>query len=183
MTNQDDEAAESGTGQAMEPASGRGGNEADPAAAVSQLQELKDRLLRALADAENARKRAERSRSEGRDNGVAEVVGSIAPALDSLDLAINIAERDDQDAEGHVAALRDGLLATRRAFLNALSKVGVQVIRAEKGEVFDPAVHEAVSAISDPDVEEGKVTETLQAGFGVGPRLIRPARVVVSAAS
>lgn len=152
-------------------------------AAASESEELRERLLRALADAENARKRADRARVEGRETGIAELVAKIVPALDSLDLAIGAASRTEEGAPPSLDALLDGLRATSRAFLDALVKVGVERISPDKGEPFDPNIHDAISARSDPETGDGLVLETLQPGYRTGSRLIRPARVVISRAS
>jgi len=147
----------------------------------ARIQELNDKLLRALADAENARKRADRARQEGRDAGIADVTAGLIPALDSLALAIDVAKQNDGDIEHYVSALVDGLHATSRAFIDALSRFGVAQIAPGKGAAFDPNFHEAVATAPDETVGPGHVIKTLQSGYMVGTRLIRPARVVLAA--
>ncbi len=152
-------------------------------APAPEVTEPNEKLLRALADAENARKRADRARSEGREAGIAELAASIIPALDSLKLAIDATRPAEQDAQSHVEAILEGLRATNRAFLSAFMKVGVNPISPAKGELFDPNLHDAIASRPDPEADEGHVLETVQSGYKVGDRLIRPARVVISAAS
>ena len=152
-------------------------------AAASDADELRERLLRALADAENARKRADRARAEGRETGIAELVSKIVPALDSLDLAIEAASRTEEGTQPSVDALLNGLRATSRAFLDALIKVGVERICPGTGEAFDPNIHDAIASRSDDETGDGLVLETLQPGYRVASRLVRPARVVISRAS
>src|SRR5690606_12967629 len=96
---------------------------------------LRDRLLRALADAENARRRADIARREGWKAGVAEVVGRLLPGLDSLDLAIRAEPAPETDG-GFARAVIEGVRAGRRELLEALDKVGVTRIEPE-GEPFD----------------------------------------------
>lgn len=149
-----------------------------------RVVDLQDRLLRALADAENARKRAERARMEGRESGISDVVSALIPALDNLELALASAA----EAAGTAGAtgepessLLAGLTATWRSFLNGLEKFGVERIYP-LGQRFDAAVHEAVAARVQPGTPPGEVIEVMQAGYRLGERLLRPARVVVSAA-
>lgn len=146
-----------------------------------KVVELQDRLLRALADADNARKRADRARGEGHRAGIADLAAAIVPALDSLDLAISThGEVSKQEAE-HPDALIEGLIATRREFVAALEKCGVQRIEP-LGEQFDATRHEAVATRADTDTSPGRILEVMQCGYTVGDRLVRPPRVVVSAA-
>ena len=152
-------------------------------AAASAADELRERLLRALADAENARKRADRARAEGRETGIADLVSKIVPALDSLDLAIEAASRTEEGTQPSVDALLNGLRATSRAFLDALIKVGVERICPGTGEAFDPNIHDAIASRSDDETGDGLVLETLQPGYRVASRLVRPARVVIARAS
>ena len=152
-------------------------------AAASDADELRERLLRALADAENARKRADRARAEGRETGIADLVSKIVPALDSLDLAIEAASRTEEGTQPSVDALLNGLRATSRAFLDALIKVGVERICPGTGEAFDPNIHDAIASRSDDETGDGRVLETLQPGYRVASRLVRPARVVIARAS
>ena len=91
-------------------------------AAASEADEMRERLLRALADAENARKRADRARAEGRESGIADLVSKIVPALDSLDLAIEAAGRTEEGTQPSVDALLNGLRATSRAFPSVRSR-------------------------------------------------------------
>lgn len=152
-------------------------------AAASEADEMRERLLRALADAENARKRADRARAEGRESGIADLVSKIVPALDSLDLAIEAAGRTEEGTQPSVDALLNGLRATSRAFLDALIKVGVERICPGTGEAFDPNIHDAISSRPDDETGDGLVLETLQPGYRVAGRLVRPARVVIARAS
>lgn len=148
--------------------------------ADSESAELQDRLLRALAEADNARKRADRSRQQGREAGIADFAAAIIPALDSLALALAALRSQERDLSAHVVALRDGLRATQREFLAAFSKFGVQPVEPKQGDPFDPACHEAVAMRSSSAVQPGEVVELLQSGYSVGNRLIRPARVVIA---
>ncbi|WP_293985147.1 nucleotide exchange factor GrpE [Sphingobium sp.] len=184
MTQQD----ESGEGDLAQPQddlqdSSRiekdGAGVGQPASEAESPNELKDRLLRALADAENARKRADSAHQVGRTAGVAEVTQGLIPALDSLDFAMTTLKPASENLEPQLQAIREGLEATRRAFLNAFARFGIELISPNAGERFDPNIHEAVTTQPGEEAEAGKVAATLQSGYRVGTRLIRPARVVI----
>ncbi|GAB4527123.1 MAG: nucleotide exchange factor GrpE [Roseibium sp.] len=153
------------------------GSEPDP-----RVAELQDRLLRALADAENARKRAERSRAEGRKEGVVEVVTALIPALDSLELALASIADAGAGTDEQKSSLLCGLVATQRSFATALEQFGIERIYPF-GERFDAALHEAVATRAQPGKQPGEVLEVMQAGYRLGERLLRPARVTVAAPS
>lgn len=169
--------------------SGEAGNE--PVADVSgvpvspaepeEVAALRDRLLRALADAENARRRADEARRQGWKSGVVEVVERLIPGLDSLDLAIRAGPSAEETGAGFARAVLEGVRAARRELLDALDKVGVTRIEPE-GERFDATAHEAVAMRPDGSGPPGRVLEVLQPGYRTVDRLIRPARVVVAQA-
>lgn len=163
--------------EALADVSGLSASPAEP----EEVAALRDRLLRALADAENARRRADIARREGWKAGVAEVVGRLIPGLDSLDLAIR-AEPAPETEAGFARAVIEGVRAARRELLEALDKVGVTRIEPE-GEPFDAQTHEAVATRPDDAGASGRVLEVLQPGYRTADRLIRPARVVVAQAS
>jgi len=167
--------AESGN----EPPADVSGLTASPAE-PEEVAALRDRLLRALADAENARRRADAARREGWRAGVVEVVGRLIPGLDSLDLAIR-AEPSAETDTSFAKAVIEGVRAARRELLEALDKVGVTRIEPE-GEPFDAKSHEAVAVRPADSGPSGRVLEVLQPGYRTADRLIRPARVVVAQA-
>jgi molecular chaperone GrpE len=137
---------------------------------------LQDRLLRALAEAENARKRAEKAGIEGRQAGMAQLLSELAPALDNLDLALE-ALAGSHEIE---TSLIEGLEATRRAINDALLKAGVKILRPSIGEDPDPNVHEIIGTVPSTESNTGQIVSVAQSGYMVGPRLVRAARVIVS---
>ena len=137
---------------------------------------LQDRLLRALAEAENARKRAEKAGTEGRQAGMAQLLSELAPALDNLDLALE-ALAGSHEIE---PSLIKGLEATRRAINDALLKAGVKILRPSIGEDPDPHVHEIIGTVPTPGSNTGQIVSVVQSGYMIGPRLVRAARVIVS---
>lgn len=147
-----------------------------PADAEAKLSDLEDKFLRALADAENARKRAARARTEGHVAGIAEAVNALLPTLDNIELALK--NRPNTDAVS-VASLFDGVEATRRVFIEGLKSLGVERLDPT-GEAFDPNTCEAMSVQEVDTAPTNTVLETVQPGYRRGDYLIRPAFVVVS---
>lgn len=140
---------------------------------------LRDRMLRALAEAENVRSQAERSIADARQFGISEFARELLTVIDNLQRTVAAAET--QPVNRHVAdsALLEGVQATLRAFLQTLERFGVQPIEA-LGKPFDPNLHEAIMEEDDPSQPPGIVTRVVENGYMLRDRLLRPARVVVS---
>jgi molecular chaperone GrpE len=129
---------------------------------------------RTQADFENYRKRVARDAVASQERGVSSLVKELLPALDNLDRALEAAAQDDP--------LLQGVRLVRSELSAALARVGIQSF-SPTGEVFDPAVHEAVAtAPQGPDgAASGTVVEVYQPGYRMGASIIRPARVLVAA--
>ena len=143
-----------------------------------EISRLTDKWKRALADAENARKRADASRAEGREHGIAVAV---APALDALSLGIEAARTSPDAEDPKIVSHLEGLRNIRTAFETGLKALGVRTI-APENTPFDPALHEAMQTQETEKTKPGQVMVLHRPGFAIGQRLIRPARVTVSAA-
>ncbi len=146
-----------------------------------RIAELTHRWKRAMAEAENARKRAETARIEGRDHGIALAIEALSPGFDALALGIEAARSGPDAKDSRVARHLEGLERIRACFETAMKALDVRVI-APKDTAFDPAHHVAIDTRAKEDVEAGKVLVLHRPGYAVGRRLIRPARVTVSAA-
>ncbi|MGR3464585.1 nucleotide exchange factor GrpE [Limimaricola sp.] len=146
-----------------------------------KLAEMTGRWKRALAEAENARKRAELARVEGRDHGVALAIEALAPGFDALALGIEAARSGPDAKDERVAQHLEGLERIRACFETAMKALGVRII-APGDAGFDPAHHEAIDTRVEDGVEAGRVLVLHRPGYAIGQRLIRPARVTVSAA-
>lgn len=136
---------------------------------------LQDRALRALADAENTRRRAERSLQDERQFAVTGLARELLPILDNLRRAIVASEQ----APSQGASLIDGVRATERLLMGVLQRVGVQRVDA-LGAPFDPSRHEAMMEVDDPSNAPGTVADVLEEGYVIHDRLLRPARVTVT---
>ena len=141
------------------------------AALQAENASLRDRLLRALAEAENTRRRADRSIEEGRQYAVADLARELLPVADSLQRALATESPDP--------ALSEGVRATERLLQAALQRVGVSRIEAQDAP-FDPAVHEAVMQVDDGTRPPGSIVQVLEDGYSIRDRLLRPAKVVVN---
>ncbi|MFN3462799.1 MAG: nucleotide exchange factor GrpE [Terricaulis sp.] len=149
----------------------------DVATLQAELAKAKDDMLRALADAENTRRRAERQAVEARAYAIDRFALDLLPIADTLQRALQTAPRDDQD-EGF-RNLLTGVELTERALIDAFERHGLKRVGA-KGEMFDPKVHQAV-AQAPGDEPAGTVQEVMQPGYILGDRTLRAAMVLVSA--
>ncbi len=151
---------------------------------VDELEALKaerdtfrDRFLRALADAENMRKRADKHRREAEIYGGSKLLRDILPVYDSLKRALETVTDEQREAG---AALLEGIELTRRELLNVFAKHGIERISPVAGDTFDPQLHEAMFEASVPGTVAGEIIEVSAEGFRLHDRLLRPARVGVS---
>ncbi|MCP5516881.1 MAG: nucleotide exchange factor GrpE [Verrucomicrobiales bacterium] len=137
-----------------------------------------NQYLRAVADLDNYRKRAARERQDAVRYANESLLGRLLPVLDSLDRALTAAEGTESGANN---ALREGVQMVRTQFLGALTEAGLEEIDAA-GQTFDPTLHEAVSTVEAPGIEEGQVVEQLRKGYRLQDRLLRAASVIVARA-
>lgn len=176
----DASSAEAGATSASEGAVDSG---ADVSARVAELEaevaDVKDRLLRAAADMQNMRKRADKERRDAETFASAKFARDILTVFDNLDQAVGYATDDLREASpGFV----NGVELTQRELLNVFAKHKIELMRPEPGDRFDPNVHEAMARIPMADVEPGAVASVMQAGFVQAGRLLRPAMVAVAMA-
>jgi molecular chaperone GrpE len=134
----------------------------------AQLAERTSDLQRLQAEYANYRKRVERDRVTVKEQAVASTLTGLLPALDAIDRA-----REHGELSGGFKSVADSLQT-------ALTRLGLTTY-GEKGDIFDPQIHEALTSIPSPDVTEDTCIEILQPGYKVGDRILRPARVAVAA--
>jgi molecular chaperone GrpE len=153
------------------------------ASLASAVGELRDKYLRAVAEADNIRKRAERDVADARAYGIAGFARDIIGVADNLSRALEAIDADARSAaQGTLKALLDGVELTRRELEKALAKQGVRPLDP-KGEKFDPHFHQAMYEIATEDVPAGSVVEVMQTGYAIGDRVLRPALVAVAKGS
>ncbi|MEO5615487.1 MAG: nucleotide exchange factor GrpE [Cypionkella sp.] len=143
----------------------------------AERDDMRDRFMRALADAENARKRGERDRREAEQYGGSKLARDMLPVYDNLKRALDAAS---EETRTQAPALIEGLELTMRELTNVLKKHGVDEINPEIGAVFDPQQHQAMFEAPLPGTKAGQIIQVLGVGFMLHDRLLRPAQVGVS---
>ena len=142
--------------------------------------EMKDRLLRTLADMENLRRRTEREIADGRAYAVTAFARDALAVGDNIRRALESIGPDwKATADAGGVALFEGVELTERELLKVLEKHGVKKLDPQ-GQKFDPNLHQAMFEVPDGSVPAGTVVQVLQSGFTIGDRILRPAMVGVS---
>jgi len=168
------------TGAETEKSAWELGPEAQIEALAAEAADLKDRLLRAVADAENTRRRAERERDETRRYAVTAFARDVLGVGDNLSRALqSIGDEARESVDATVKTLIEGVEMTQREMYNAFERHGITRIEPA-GERFDPNFHQAMFEVENPDVAAGTVIEVVAAGYKIGERVLRPAMVGVS---
>ncbi|MBE0453442.1 nucleotide exchange factor GrpE [Roseovarius autotrophicus] len=150
---------------------------ADIDALRAERDAFQDRFMRALADAENARKRSEKDRREAEQYGGSRLARDMLPVHDSLKRALETITEDQRNAS---AALVEGIELTLRELVNVFSKHGITVIDPQPGDKFDPRHHEAMFEAPVPGTRAGEIIQVSAQGFMLHDRILRPAQVGVS---
>ena len=140
---------------------------------------LKDQLLRALAETENVRKRAEREREEAVKYGITSLARDIVGIADNLKRALESLPEDSEQTDARIKSLREGVSLTQQEFETVLTRHGIERIEA-LGEAFDHNFHQAMFEVEDKDHSAGTVVQVLQQGYRIHGRLLRPAMVGVT---
>ncbi len=157
--------------------------EPHPAVVIEKLNaenvELKDRVLRTLADMENLRRRTEKEVADAKSYGVTNIARDMIAFADNLRRAIESVPAGAREAEANLKTLVEGLELTERDFLSRLARHNIKKLEPQ-GQKFDPNMHEALFEIPDPSVPNGTVMQVVEAGYSIGDRCLRPAKVGVA---
>ena len=144
---------------------------------IEQLEqknkEASDSVLRAAAEVENIRKRAERDVQNAHKFGVERFAKELLPIMDSVEQALKHEVKSDE-----AIAMKDGVEMTSKMFAEALKKFGMEILDPQ-GEKFDPNMHEAMAMFPNPEMEDDTIFEVFQKGYVLNGRLVRAAKVVV----
>ena len=175
----DEHIATDGDGAISDGSNDEDGVKDDPEA---NAEALKDQLLRALAETENLRKRAEREREEAAKYAITSLARDIVSVADNLQRALEsvpteLAESNESDAR--IGSLRDGIEMTRQEFETVLARHGIERLEP-LGETFDHNFHQAMFEVEHEEYSAGTVVQVLQAGYRIHDRLLRPAMVGVA---
>jgi molecular chaperone GrpE len=149
-------------------------------AEAQEIAGLKDRLLRALAEMENLRRRTEREVADARHYGIASFARDILGVADNMQRAMQALDAELREkADSTVQALLDGVELTERELLKVLEKHGIKKIEP-LGEKFDPHFHQAMYEVPDASAPAGSVVQVVQPGYVIGDRMLRPALVAIA---
>jgi molecular chaperone GrpE len=163
--------AEAEGGSGMPDSKSAPDQETEVAKLRAERDSLLDRLARAQADFENARKRASREQQEFRDYALADAIKVLLPVLDSFERALQTSTEKSE--------FRNGVELIYKQLQDGLQKLGLRPIPA-LGELFDPRFHEAVEMVDTREAEDHQVIDELQRGYKLKDRLLRPAMVRVA---
>ena len=139
--------------------------------------QYKDRFMRALADAENARKRSDKDRREAENYGGSKLARDMLPVYDNMKRALETITEEQRAVAG---PLLEGIELTMRELLNVFKKHGIEMIAPEVGDKFDPQHHQAMFEAPVPGTSAGDIIQVAAEGFMLHDRLLRPAQVGVS---
>ena len=153
----------------------------DPVAVLArEAADLKDRLLRTLAEMENLRRRTEREVADAKTYGIANFARDMLGVADNLRRALDhLPAEARESADAALKGLIEGVEVTERDFLSRLTRHGVKKLEPQ-GERFDPNLHEALFEVPDESVPAGTVAQVIESGYTIGDRVLRPAKVGVS---
>lgn len=143
----------------------------------AERADLKDRLMRALAEMENSRKRADKDRRDAALYGGSKLLRDLLPVYDNLDRALKLV---DDAARTQMQGVVNGVDLTLRELSNVLAKHGVERVSPAPGDPFDPHQHEAMVEAPMPGFAPGSVVQVVAEGFRLHDQLLRPAKVIVA---
>jgi molecular chaperone GrpE len=144
---------------------------------IQERDQYKDRLIRALADAENARKRSDKDRREAENYGGSKLARDMLSVYDNMKRALESATEEQRAVSG---PLLEGVDLTMRELVSVFKKHGMEVIQPEVGDRFDPKFHQAMFEAPVPNTKAGEIIQVAAEGFMLHDRLLRPAQVGVS---
>ena len=142
---------------------------------ANELASLKDAAVRAQAEAQNVRRRAEQDVEKAHKFALEKFAKELLPVIDGLEKTVEA----ELAAGNESTPLREGVEMTMSMLLSSIAKFGVEQVDAV-GSTFDPALHEAMSMVDSPDAESNTVIAAMQKGYTLNGRLIRPAMVIVA---
>ena len=146
----------------------------------AEVESLKDQRLRALAEAENVRRRAEKEKTDASQYAVTKFARDMVGIADNFARALAAVPAEVRAAaDPQVQAVLDGVEATDRQLLQTLERYGVKAVDTSDGK-FDPNLHQAIAEVPGNGKPPGSIVDVVQAGFTIGDRLLRPAMVTVA---
>jgi len=150
--------------------------EPDPQA---EIAELRERLLRSMADMDNLRKRTEREKAETAKYAIARFAQDILSVGDNIRRAIDAVPPEAAKNDAALQSLLEGVEVTEKGLLSVFERHGIRRVDP-KGEMFDPHVHQAMFELDNPNVAAGTIVEVVQSGYMIADRVLRPTLVGVA---
>ncbi|KXS56417.1 MAG: hypothetical protein AMR96_02665 [Candidatus Adiutrix intracellularis] len=146
---------------------------------AEEALKFQDLYLRCAAETENMRRRFQKERAEQARFAAEKILRGLLPVLDNLTLALSYVKADSR---AETLSLADGVRLTLKGLLDVLNENGLKVVPAERGQIFDPNLHEAIGQAPETEIPAGSISQEVQPGYSLYERLIRPAKVIVAAA-
>lgn len=143
------------------------------------IEQLNDKMLRAMADAQNTRHRAEQDIQKARLFSIESFAKDILSVLDNLQRASESISDNDGTEDNSLQNVREGIEITKKELINALEKNNIKAVNP-KGQAFDPNIHQAMVQVEDKDHKAGIVVDVMQIGYTINDRVLRPALVAVA---
>lgn len=146
---------------------------------AEEAKKYHDMYLRGAAEMENMRRRFQKEREEQARYAGERIVKGLLPVMDNLEMALSYVKAD---APSEVQSLAEGVRLTLKGLKDLLTENGVKIVEAERGQVFDPNVHEALGQLPETEIAPGTICQPVQRGYTLNDRLVRPAKVMVAVA-
>lgn len=146
----------------------------------AEIGDLKDKLLRAMAETENVRRRAEREKQDASQFAISRFAREMLAIADNFSRALAVCTDLPEDTDPKIKGVIEGVVATERQLLSTLENFGVKAIDTSDGK-FDPHLHQAIAEVPGSGKPKGCIVNVVQPGFMIGERLLRPAMVTVAA--
>jgi len=162
--------------EALAPEAGTGDPASREAELEAELAKLKDQMLRALAEAENTRRRTEREIEDTRKYAASSFAREMLPVADNLRRALEAVPAAERESSAALKGLLIGVEATERQLLGAMDKLGIKPVDV-LGKPFDPNFHQVMFEVETADQAPGTVVQVMQVGYVIHDRLLRPALV------
>lgn len=148
----------------------------------AKLADAEERVLRAMAETQNMRRRADREKESAIKFGAERFARDIITVADNLRMAISAVSEEDAEGDPKLKNMRVGVVMTEKELLGAFEKNHVQQVVPQLGDDFDHNLHQAMTQIETADIEPGKVALVMTAGYRLHDRLLKPAMVGVAKA-
>lgn len=174
-----EEVAQSEADEAAEIAAEADAGEGEEPDLAAQVQDLNDKLLRAMAEAENTRRIGAREKADAAKYAVTNFAREILRVADNLGFAMMSVTDEARQADQNLDNLYVGIDMTMKELLNVFDGQGIKPVPTD-GVAFDHSMHEAVQQVKNPDVPANTIMNVLRRGFTIQDRLLRPAQVIVS---